>query len=221
MVKGDTALDMRGRCSAGQKVMALCLQYTATGMLKPAHISAQESSDQNTGSSSSNLLLCTTSLHSLWVSHTQYVTQHLTPALGCQNPLFQMGTGLMPCRSEGFDFLCPQVQVLPFCLFLVTTEVTSASGLSTCFLFFFFSLCAVGLFAPASTSKLIGSLLLQIMLLSPAADCSLSEFMAPISHLAILPGIVFPPVLSACSSMGCPFLFSNTHWPGCLVTQQL
>lgn len=145
MVKGDTALDMRGRCSAGQKVMALCLQCTATGMLKAAHISAQESSDQNTGSSSSNLLLCTTSLHSLWVSHTQYVTQHLTPALGCQNPLFQMGTGLMPCRSEGFDFLCPQVQVLPFCLFLVTTEVTSASGLSACFLFFF-SLCVPWVF---------------------------------------------------------------------------
>lgn len=34
MVKGDTALDMRGRCSAGQKVMALYLQYTARGILK-------------------------------------------------------------------------------------------------------------------------------------------------------------------------------------------
>lgn len=34
MVKGDTALDMRGRCSAGQKVMAYFLQYTITGILK-------------------------------------------------------------------------------------------------------------------------------------------------------------------------------------------
>lgn len=25
MIKGDTALDMRGRCSAGQKVIPLCL----------------------------------------------------------------------------------------------------------------------------------------------------------------------------------------------------
>lgn len=34
MVKGDTALDMRGRCSAGQKVMTFYLQYTRTGILK-------------------------------------------------------------------------------------------------------------------------------------------------------------------------------------------
>lgn len=27
MIKGDTALDMRGRCSAGQKVMSVCVSF--------------------------------------------------------------------------------------------------------------------------------------------------------------------------------------------------
>ena len=31
MIKGDTALDMRGRCSAGQKVCALALNISLFG----------------------------------------------------------------------------------------------------------------------------------------------------------------------------------------------
>lgn len=97
MVKGDTALDMRGRCSAGQKVMALHLQYTITGILKT------DSHDCRGGSSKSNLLLSTTSCHSVWVLHNMWMNI-LTLLWAAKTHCFRWAPRLMPCRSEGFDF---------------------------------------------------------------------------------------------------------------------
>lgn len=169
MVKGDTALDMRGRCSAGQKVMAYFLQYTITGILKTDSTECRGVKWPKNRQLQLSFIIVY-NFPSLFLGATQNMTQHLNPALGCQNPLFWMGTRLMPCRSEGFDSSLSSGSSPP---------ILSLPGYHWGYLSFWFiellpvfSFWALGLlFATASTSKLIGPLFL---LLSPAADYNFS-----------------------------------------------
>lgn len=134
---------------------------------------AEESSYQRTGSSKSNLLLCTTLCHSFWVLHNMWLNIW-TLLWADKNHCFRWALGWCPAGVKGLTSLWPHIQVLPFCVFLVTTEVISASGLLICSPLFFFFLSPWSSFATASTSKLMGLLFLQVMLLSPAADYNLS-----------------------------------------------
>lgn len=107
MIKGDTALDMRGRCSAGQKVTAF-FNTQERGFWKLTQVNAKRIT--NTFWSDPEEQVAPTLVHSsaleLGVADSmQYMVLNIwTLILRCQSTLFQLGTGLSPCRSEGFNF---------------------------------------------------------------------------------------------------------------------
>lgn len=155
---------------------------------------------------------------SLFLGVTQYVIEHLNPALGWQKPLFQMGTRLMPCRSERFDFPLTSHSSPPIlCLPSYHWGYLSFRSIDLLPPFFFLS------------EPLVFFLQLHLLLnwwdFSSSKLCCFHllltitfQFMSPISQLAILLGIVFPSVLSTHSSVVYPFSFNNIHWPRGLMT---
>lgn len=132
MIKGDTALDMRGRCSAGQKVPAFYFWYRVNRILKPdwgrdcgsdAFWRAREGQMAPALPCSSGQLPFAAP-GCCWL---RYVSLNGQTLLQVPKPIASVGDqSWVPAGVKGSTSHSPQAPVLPVCLSLVTTDIPIA-----------------------------------------------------------------------------------------------